>query len=167
MNAGDTVVVTLRPHHWRDLKALRLEALQREPAAFSSTYEETVIRPDGHWRDRLADPLSVLFMAYGEGRPIGMVGGRLGADDGDRTVAGVFSMYVTAEQRGKGVGGSLLHTLIDHVSADPEIVTVRLNVRVEQAAACRLYESHGFRVVGADPDGELIMERPSRQESVE
>ena len=162
MSENEPVIGKLEPRHWRDLKALRLEALQRDPAAFSSTYEETVTRPDEHWRERLANPLSILLMAYAAGRPIGMVGALLGDDDGDATVAVVFSMYVTAAQRRQGVGRALMHALIVHAAADPEIVTMRLNVRAEQTPARRLYESLGFRLAAYDDDGELIMERPIR-----
>ena len=164
MSDEETSIVKLEPRHWRDWKALRLEALQRDPAAFSSTYDETVTRPDEHWQERLANPLSILLMAYADGRPIGMVGALLGDDDGDAAVAVVFSMYVRAAHRQQGVGRSLMHALIAHVAADPQIVTVRLNVRAEQEAACRLYESLGFRLAGYDDDGELIMERPVRSE---
>src|SRR5215208_5657469 len=109
-------VVVLGPRDWRDLRAIRLEALQLEPAAYSASYEETLARPDEHWRQRLASDQSVYLLARVRGRPIGMVGGYLGSDEGDDSVAVVFGMYITSEHRGKGIGRSLLTSLIDRLS---------------------------------------------------
>ena len=57
-------------------RALRLDALQNEPAAFASDYEESLLRPDTFWRDRLKfDPDSeALFFAEREADLVGMTG---------------------------------------------------------------------------------------------
>jgi hypothetical protein len=39
-------IARLGPNDWPELKIIRLEALQREPAAYSSTYADSVHRPD-------------------------------------------------------------------------------------------------------------------------
>jgi ribosomal protein S18 acetylase RimI-like enzyme len=165
MSQDELDVVKLGLRDWRDLKTFRLEALRSEPAAFSSTYEETVVRPDAHWRERLASTQSGTWMVRRGGRPVGMVGVRLGSDEGDPSVAVVVSMYVSQDHRRRGIGRALLRTLIDHVAAYPEMGTIRLWVTETQAPARRLYESLGFRVVGAD-EGEWIMERPVHLGSV-
>src|SRR5215216_3698054 len=97
-------VVVLGPRDWRDLRAIRLEALRSEPAAFSSSFEETLTWSDEDWRRRLTNEPRLHLLARVQNRPIGMVGGYLGSDDGDESVAMVFGMYVTSEQRGKGIG---------------------------------------------------------------
>jgi ribosomal protein S18 acetylase RimI-like enzyme len=164
-------VVTLGRRDWRDLRAIRLEALRSEPAAFSSSYEETLAWPDEIWRRRLANDHRVHLLARAWSRPIGIVGGYLGADDGDGNVAEVFGMYVTKGRRDRGIGRLLLTSLIDRLSALPRIVTIRLSVTETQEPARRLYESVGFRVVGKAAEGivvddrrydELIMELPVR-----
>jgi ribosomal protein S18 acetylase RimI-like enzyme len=166
MSHDELDVVKLGPRDWRDLKTFRLEALRTEPAAFSSTYAETVRRPDEHWRERLANTQSGTWMVRRGDRPVGMVGVHLGSDDGDPSVAVVVSMYVSQDHRRRGIGRTLLQALIDHVAADPEKRTLRLWVTATQAPARRLYESLGFRVIGPD-EGEWIMERPVHLESVE
>ncbi len=164
-------VVALGPEDWRDLRAIRLEALRSDPAAYSSTYEETLARPDEHWRQRLANDQNVHLLARAQSRPIGMVGGYLGSDEGDDSVAVVFGMYVTKKHRGRGIGRLLLTSLIDRLSAFPQITTIRLGVTETQDPARRLYESVGFQVVGKTEEGivvdgqrydELIMERRVR-----
>ena len=160
-------VVALGPRDWPDLRAIRLEALRSEPAAYSSSYEETLAWSDDVWRQRLADDRRLQLLARAQGRPIGIVGGYLGSDEGDDSVAVVFGMYVTSEDRGRGVGRLLLTSLIDRLSAFPHISTIRLGVTETQGPARRLYESMGFQIVGKTEEGivvdgrrydELIME---------
>jgi 8-oxo-dGTP diphosphatase len=163
---GTISVVALGPQDWRDLRAIRLEALRSEPTAFSSSYEETLARPDDDWQRRLANTQSLHLVAQTQGVPIGMVGAYLGSDDGDHSVAVMFGMYVTQAHRRRGVGRLLVRSLIDRVAAHPGITTIRLWVSEAQHPARRLYEALGFRVVGPsdDPhDDELIMELRVRQ----
>jgi ribosomal protein S18 acetylase RimI-like enzyme len=152
-------VVVLGPQDWRDLRAIRLEALRSEPAAYSSSYEETIARSDEHWRQRLENNQSVHLLARVQNRPIGMIGGYLGSDEGDDSVAVVFGMYVASEHRGRGVGRLLLTSLIDRLSAFPQITTIRLGVTETQDPARRLYESVGFQVVGKTEEGIVVNKR--------
>ena len=139
-------VVVLGPRDWRDLRAIRLEALRSEPAAFSSSYEETLAWSDEDWRRRLTNDHRLHLVARVDNCPIGIVGGYLGSDEGDDSVAVVFGMYVTREHRGKGIGRLLLRSLIDRLSAFPGITTIRLGVTETQGPARSLYESVGFKI---------------------
>jgi ribosomal protein S18 acetylase RimI-like enzyme len=152
-------VVVLGPQDWRDLRAIRLEALRSEPAAYSSSYEETLARSDEHWQQRLASDHSVHLLARAQSRPIGMVGGYLGSDEGDESVAVVFGMYVAREYRGRGIGWLLLSSLIDRLSAFPQISTIRLGVTETQDPARALYESMGFQVIGKTEEGIVVDDR--------
>jgi ribosomal protein S18 acetylase RimI-like enzyme len=152
-------VVVLGPQDWRDLRAIRLEALRSEPAAYSSSFEETLARSDEHWQQRLASDHSVHLLARVQSRPIGMVGGYLGSDEGDESVAVVFGMYVAREYRGRGIGRLLLSSLIDRLSAFPQISTIRLGVTETQDPARALYESMGFQVIGKTEEGIVVDDR--------
>src|SRR5215213_4333232 len=138
---------------------MRLEALQSEPAAFSSSYEETLAWSDEDWQRRLGDARRMHLLARAQRQPIGIVGGYLGSDDGDESVAQIFGMYVRSEHRGKGIGRLLLTSLIDRLSTLPQIATIRLGVTETQEPARRLYESVGFQVVGKAEDGILVGDR--------
>ena len=159
METESVSVVVLGPRDWRDLRAIRLEALQSEPAAYSSSYEETLARSDEQWRQRLANDQSVHLLARAQSRPIGMVGGYPGSDEGDDSVAVVFGMYVAREHRGRGIGRLLLTSLIDRLSSFPQITTIRLGVTETQDPARRLYESMGFQVVGKTEEGIVVNDR--------
>jgi len=155
----DLSVVALGPQDWRDLRAISLEALRSEPAAYSSSYKETLAWSDEDWRRRLTSDHRLHLLARAQNRPIGIVGGYLGSDEGDESVAVVFGMYVTREHRGKGIGRLLLTSLIDRLSAFPGITTIRLGVTQTQGPARSLYESMGFQVVGKTEEGIVINER--------
>lgn len=170
---NDVEVARLGPSDWRELKAIRLEALLRDPAAFSSTYAESVVRPDDDWRQRLARTDSVTLVARAAGSPIGMGGVIFGAD-GEADVAMIFGMYVTAAHRNRGVGRLLLRALLAEMAGRPEIATIRLWVTPTQHSARRLYASLGFCVVenpdrsmldGPGAHEEIAMERPLIQEN--
>ncbi len=158
-NDDDVSVVTLGPGDWRDLRAIRLEALRSEPAAYSSTYEEILVWPDEEWRRRLANDQRMTLLARVQSRPIGMVGGYLGSDEGDESVAVVIGMYVAREYRGRGIGRLLLTELIDRLATFPQITTIRLGVTETQEPARRLYESVGFQVVGKTEEGIVVNDR--------
>jgi ribosomal protein S18 acetylase RimI-like enzyme len=160
MTKCDVTVVALGPDDWTEWRTLRLEALREEPAAFSSTYAESLVRPDGYWRQRLADERRLHFMARVDDHTVGMVGCHLGSDEGDPSLADVFGMYVSKPYRRHGVGRLLLRSLIDRVSLLPDLTTLRLWVGESQHPARRLYAAVGFQVVGLEPDprgDELIM----------
>jgi GNAT superfamily N-acetyltransferase len=146
-------IAKLAPDDWRELKTIRLEALGRNPAAFSSKFADWVNRPEEDWRKRLELPGSVTLVARSRGRPVGMAGAILGADD--HQVAIIVGMYVNAVSRGQGVGRMLLHALIAEITAQPEITTIRLWVTPTQHAARQLYASLGFRVV-ENPDRSML-----------
>jgi ribosomal protein S18 acetylase RimI-like enzyme len=88
-----------------------------------------------------------------------MVGGYLGSDEGDDSVAVVFGMYVTREHRGQGIGRLLLTSLIDRLSSFPQVTTIRLGVTETQEPARRLYESVGFQVIGTAEEGIVVDDR--------
>jgi ribosomal protein S18 acetylase RimI-like enzyme len=158
-NDSDVSVVALEPLDWRDLRAIRLEALRSEPAAFSSSYEETLAWSDEDWRRRLENDHRLHLLARAQSRPIGIVGGYLGSDEGAQSVAVVFGMYVNENHRGKGIGRLLLTSLIDRLSSFPHITTIRLGVTETQDPARTLYESVGFRVVGKEEQSIVVDDR--------
>lgn len=163
MSAPDLHVEALGPADWRANKALRLEALRLEPAAFSSTYEDSLAQPDGWWQERLANPRCTSFMARSGKQPVGMVAACLGEDEPE--VGFIFGMYVNARFRRQGVGRQLLQAALAHLAAQPGVVTIRLWVRETHHPARRLYESLGFRPAetpaGPGSAGEVEMERPA------
>ncbi len=162
---NDAIAVSrLTPADWAEYKAVRLEALQREPAAFASTYGEAVVHPDERWRQQLANPRCAIFVARVGEQPVGLVGACRFADDAD--VGEIISMYVNAGWRRQGVGRRLLAAAIDHLAIIPGITVIRLLVSPDQVAAQQLYAALGFQFQGREDasrdDSRLIMGRPAQ-----
>lgn len=130
------------PEDWPRLRRVRLRALAADPEAFGSTFEQECAFPDARWRERLEDPGTVFFLAVADGADAGLA--RFSERDG---VAGLFSMWVAPEHRGRGIG----RTLVEHVAAEARSRGhARLFLEVVDAnrEAVRLYERCGFVPTG-------------------
>jgi ribosomal protein S18 acetylase RimI-like enzyme len=143
-------VRVLTPQDVEIYRAIRLEALTLEPAAFGSSVEDFEKESLESIAKRLQ---AVEFGTF-----------TLGAFEGEQLVGiatffvepraktehkgHVFGMYVTPEARGKGVAKALLQALIARVKTYPKIKKLLLSVMTTQQAAKRLYVSLGFEVYG-------------------
>ena len=162
---NDAVEVSrLTSADWAEYKTVRLEALQREPAAFASTYAQAVVQPDDRWRQQLANARCAIFAARVGEQPVGLVGACRAEDDAH--AGEIISMYVNAGWRRQGAGRRLLTAAIDHLAALPGITVIRLLVSPDQVAAQQLYAALGFQFQGREDasrdDSRLIMERPAQ-----
>jgi ribosomal protein S18 acetylase RimI-like enzyme len=141
-------ISTLHPDEWQVYKKLRLEALQCEPQAFGTSYAEALQKPDAYWRERLEkiDPAhgSWMLFAVKAGTPIGMVAAYTSGPDR----ADIVSVYVTAAERGHGVGRMLLEAILCQIASCSSVKVAALSVNKGQCAAVALYSSLGFIVVG-------------------
>jgi GNAT superfamily N-acetyltransferase len=133
---------------WTSFKDLRLRALKHDPLAFGSTFlRERAYRPE-RWRDwaesGAAGVESATFVAEGAARRlVGMAGVFT-----DGSQYHVWGMWVSPEQRGRGLGGKLLDRILAWArSAHPDRA-VYLDVNPVQSVAVRLYESRGFDSTG-------------------
>lgn len=162
------IITSLPVERWWEFRELRLRALRSEPAAFGQTYAAARELPDEHWRSRLQEVHEGIgWIAFAE-RSGGLVGmlGAVQTDDGrHRRSATIVGVFVDQGERSRGTGHAMLSALLDQLAA-AGMLTATLKVNKEQVAAVRLYERHGFRIVGHETatlgDGEehdeLIME---------
>jgi ribosomal protein S18 acetylase RimI-like enzyme len=140
----------LTPRNVEVYRAIRLEALTLEPAAFASSAEDFEKESLESVAKRLQ---AVEFGTF-----------TLGAFEGNQLVGiatffveprvktehkgHVFGMYVTPAARGKGVAKALLTALIERVRTYPKIKKLNLSVMTTQQEAKRLYVSLGFETYG-------------------
>jgi ribosomal protein S18 acetylase RimI-like enzyme len=133
---------------------LRLEALEREPQAFSASPEEYRAMTLDTIAKRLgsgSDDRNFVLGAAAENRLVGMAGFYQEPEPKNRHKGHVWGVYVTQDWRGKGIGRMLLSDLIQRARGKPEIEQLHLAVASAQNAAKRLYESLGFAVYGREP----------------
>lgn len=140
-------IVQLSPEDWLAYKNLRLRALKEEPAAFSTPYEEMVVKEDDYWKKRLADASkgenSWLLFAKRNTDLVGMIS----ANTSDQGNTQIHAVFVVAEARGLGIGSLLMEGILKVLSAKKEIAKIYLDVNSQQPAAVGLYQKYGFSIV--------------------
>ncbi|HUZ85920.1 MAG TPA: GNAT family N-acetyltransferase [Candidatus Baltobacterales bacterium] len=127
----------MSPDDWEVFRAVRLAALKDAPYAFASTYEREIRAGEDDWRRRLAGRCQ--FVAEVDGEVAGTVGG-IASDDGG---AALISMWVAPSARGRGVGESLVHAVLDWARGEGH-PAVCLWFAEGNVAAERLYLRCGF-----------------------
>jgi ribosomal protein S18 acetylase RimI-like enzyme len=129
---------------WEECKRLRLESLRQSPLAFGSSFEEEAALGVGEWKKRMKN---TYFAVVGES-PVGMIVCSFNKDVKFRHIAEIYSFYVQAGHRGKGIGNALLGHALRVAKNNARMIKVRLYVNNQQRAAVRMYERAGFAVVG-------------------
>jgi ribosomal protein S18 acetylase RimI-like enzyme len=153
MLRADIEIITLPAVGWQAYRRLRLEALRESPQAFSTTYQEQVVKPDNYWQGRLEDAARgeqtwLLFARSGQDL-LGMIGAyRENRDESqdDHRLATIISVYVTPPARGRGISRLLMEAILDRLK-QAGFHKVQLGVMSDQAAAVHLYQSFGFVTV--------------------
>ena len=120
--------------------ALRLEALQRNPEAFGSTFEWESVQPLSWFEASLGR--AAIFGAFLDGTLAGMAGFAPQESAKRAHKALLWGMYVRATARSAGVGKRLVASVLDHARGRVEMV--QLTVVSENEAARRLYRAMGF-----------------------
>ena len=119
---------------------IRLEALQKNPEAFGSTFEKESAQPLSWFEAaiRRAD----IFGGFLDGTLAGIAGfaAQEGAKHAHKGL--LWAMYVRSAARKSGLGKILVAAVLDHARGRVEMV--QLTVVSENEAARRLYEAMGF-----------------------
>jgi ribosomal protein S18 acetylase RimI-like enzyme len=147
----ETTVRRVEPRDGQLLRAVRLRALQTDPASFGSTYEREAAVEQADWDEwadeHAAGESGATLLAVRGREPVGMVTGR--RDDDEAELFHVYAMWVAPEARGHGVGRRLLTEIEAWMTSCGGVIS-QLSVTNEAAAARSLYESAGYT-----PDGEV------------
>ena len=131
---------------------LRLEALQQNPEAFGSSYEEAIQQrePIERVKAKFQTHGNYNFGAFIDERLIGNVTLVQESPLKMKHRANIFAMYVTPSARGTGAGKALLLRAIEHAKQNEEIEQINLSVVTSNETAKNLYKSVGFEVFGEE-----------------
>lgn len=148
----------INANDWLNYKNIRLETLQKEPQAFSSTYKETLKYSDSKWKQVLSDKNTRFLIAFHKNIAIGI--GRISFNETEEPieVAVLGSLYVNIKYRKYGIGKELVKQLIKLAEKQEGIESVKLYVKNKQLAAINLYSSLGFVKTEIEQD-EIVMRK--------
>ncbi|SRR5258708_2068293 len=132
--------------------ALRLEALQGEPYAFSSSVAELQSTSIEDIRMRLRPGANFVMGAFGDGALAGVAGFVRERGEKTKHKGFVWGVCVSQRWRGHGAGRRLMMALIERASAQPGLERITLHVATVQVAARKLYTSLGFEPFGCEPE---------------
>jgi ribosomal protein S18 acetylase RimI-like enzyme len=142
----------LGPNDVLELLDLLREAAVEEPLAFVTSPEDDFISSTKSVREHLEPgPLTAVFGAFDRD----LVGMLWFAREERTKVAHkalIWRTYVRKESRGRGIGGKLLEVAINHGRTLKGLAAIWLCVSDKSPVAKKLYERHGFRVWGVEPD---------------
>jgi GNAT superfamily N-acetyltransferase len=155
----------IQASEWRQLRSLRLEALQDSPLSYGSTHAREVQRPDREWQERAAaggaGDGEVAFVAIADGRWVGMARGYL-----EPPIAHLIAVYVTPGWRRRGIGRAVSLAVVGW-ARERRATAVVLSVSDWNDGARRVYESIGFVPTGVTrslPWNRSVMESEMRLE---
>ncbi len=142
-----------------DYRAIRLEALEREPGSFLSSYAREAGMSEEAWRDRLANPKGAIFGVYLGSEIVGLTGVVVDAHDAEQGV--LVQGYLRADLRGRGHSRLLYEARIGWAR---EVGLRRLKVshRVDNLKSREAILRNGFQRTGTKsttwPDGTIAEE---------
>ena len=145
--ATGILIQRLEPADAESFRAIRLEALERNPEAFQMTHRDEAADSLDQVADRLRR--AAVFGAIIEDRLVGTAGFFVLQGEKVRHKGILWGMYVRPQARGLGIAGALVEHVIAHARTEVEILG--LSVITVNAAARRLYERLGFVAYGTEP----------------
>ena len=144
MTEASVSVARADESRWRDVRAIRLEALADTPDAYGSTLADAEARPEQYWRAMAARANT--FLADDGGRVVGMASG--GTNDHESGTGWLYAMYVTPTHRGTAAAPRLVDAVCDWARANG-YDRLFLNVAATVGRAQAFYGRVGFVATGA------------------
>ena len=142
----DFEVRRLREADAEAYRAIRLEALERFPEAFQSTYESAAELPLEAYVQRLER--YALFGGFIGDELAGFVGLHRFTNQKIRHKAILWGMYVREAARGTGVAEAMVAAVLDHARGQVEQILISVITNNERAR--HFYEKMGFQAYGLE-----------------
>lgn len=132
--------------------ALRREALERAPLAFTASLESDVLRSEEDVAAELRKrDGSTILAAFGP-ELVGSLGLLRPRHPKARHKLYLWGLYVRPEARGRGAASGLLEAAVAHARSLSDVDWIQLAVGSVAPEARRLYERFGFVAWGREPD---------------
>lgn len=149
-------MIEVRPLTAQDVEAyrvVRLAVLRSDPPAFVTTAAEFAARDLAGIAAQISPTENaVTFGAFLTGELVGILTLARETRPSIRHRAGIYGVGVLGEARGQGAGDALMQAAIQHAQQWNGLTSLHLAVVETQHTARKLYERHGFKVWGTQPD---------------
>jgi GNAT superfamily N-acetyltransferase len=145
-----SAVGTVRPLGPADAaayRALRLDALQRHPCAFRTTFDEEAGQGLAGFALRLE--ADAIFGGFCGDALCGLAGLEIPQARNKRHKGTLFGVYVCPERRRAGLGAALVGAVIEHARGRVEQLHAAVVITADPARA--LYRKLGFQPYGLEP----------------
>jgi ribosomal protein S18 acetylase RimI-like enzyme len=129
------------------LRALRLEALELHPDCFCADPDLVKALTTEQWTEALAR--GTWFGVRQDGALVAVAAFTRPQSKKIDHTGELSAMYVRAEARGSGIADALVRRIIERATS--EVDQIQLTVNADNVRAVKLYERHGFRIVGRIP----------------
>ncbi len=148
----------LTPIDLSQFRAFRLSGLEEWPEAFGESVTDFSGKSDTEVADMLSSHGRGDFVlgCFVDDSLVGAVGFFTHPFEKMAHKGTIWGMYVEPEQRGRGIGRSLLKAAIAKASALPKISQIDLTVVTDSGAANKLYVSEGFEVTGTEKSAMIV-----------
>lgn len=150
---NDVKIIEASGIFWEQYKALRLEALLKEPQAFGASYDDERKFSNTKWKDRVDECKKRrgdwMVFASEENNLVGMLGAFQTDDDKSKNAAHIIGMYVQGKYRGQGISKLLMQGILSQLQNDG-ILYVTLAVNKGQIPAVNLYKQFGFSITSEE-----------------
>lgn len=130
-------------------KAIRLEALQKEPGNFGNSYNTEAAYPEETWVRRLTNPAGACFGLYYENTLIGITA-IVVTDNNKPQEAYMTQSYIRKEHRGKGLSQLLYNARIGWANQH-NIKRLIIGHRETNIASKRANQHFGFVYSHSEP----------------
>jgi ribosomal protein S18 acetylase RimI-like enzyme len=131
-------------------REIRLEALQKHPEAYSSSYEEEIDSSIERYRTRLNDEHTFTFGAIEENQLVGVVTLVVEKKKKINHRANIFAVYVNHSKRRSGIAKRLMKEAIKKAREIEGVEQIYLTVTASNEPAKNLYQTLGFKTYGLD-----------------
>lgn len=133
---------------WPLVKAIRLEALAREPGVFGGTLADALARDDAAWRVWGIGPSKATFLLFDGDDVVGLTGIVASADDPAAAVC--VASYLRSEYRGRGLSRQFYEARIAW-ARDHGYRRLMTGHRLSNAPSMRANGAFGFVETGRAP----------------
>lgn len=145
-------------------RAIRLHMLREHPEAFGASAgdleRESPEDFAAKYQERVAGEDRFILGAWLGSELSGTVGFYREWGEKTRHKGTIWGMYVASEVRGRGIGRLLLEAAVARAEAHcAGLEQILIAAAVDNAAACRLYETAGFITWGLEPAALKLGER--------